>query len=98
MIAKTALLACVLVASYVNGSQINMKEVNFDIRITCPADSEEFRYLQAALPPPRAQFSSYEVWERVFINNLEKIVMLIKSRKFAEAQYGGDIKDFIPSH
>ncbi|HEX4839542.1 MAG TPA: hypothetical protein VFU89_03770 [Rhabdochlamydiaceae bacterium] len=97
MIAKTALLACVFVASYASGSPIPMKEVNFDIRIVCQ-DSEELRYLQAALPPPRTQFSSYEVWERVFIANLENIVKLLQSRKFTDARYGGDVKDHISSH
>jgi len=97
MIAKTALLACVFVASYASGSPIPMKEVNFDLRIVCP-DSNELQYLQAALPPPRTQFSSYEAWARVFIANMENIILLVKSGKVANGQFGGDVKDYIPSH
>ena len=93
MIVKTALLASVFVASYVNASQIVMKELNLDVRIICPI-SQELINLQAVAPPQGGQvIGSYEEWAKTFIANMERIIELVKNRQFTNATFAIDVKE-----
>ncbi|HEX2578908.1 MAG TPA: hypothetical protein VHK67_00700 [Rhabdochlamydiaceae bacterium] len=92
MIAKTALLASVFVASYVNASQIVMNEVNFDVQIICPM-SQELLNLRATPIPLKGQPISYEEWAGSFIANMEKIIELVKSQNVRDGTFAISIKE-----
>jgi hypothetical protein len=91
MIAKTVFLACVCVASFVNANGSEMKEVNFDGRLLCPA-SEELQNLEAVIPPAGTQSNSYEEWAKTFVASMEKMIELVKSGKVVKATFAVEVK------
>lgn len=92
MITKTAFLACVLVASFVNANGTELKEVKFDGTLLCPA-SEELQNLQAVILPAGTQSANYEEWAKNFVVNMEKLIELVKSGKVGNATFGVEVKD-----
>ena len=91
MIAKTAFLACIFIASFVNANATEMKEVTFDGKFLCP-DSQELQNLKAAIPPAGAQCASYEEWAENFVATMESLIELVKSGKVSNATFGADVK------
>lgn len=91
MIAKTAFLACVCVASFLNANGTEMKEVKFDAKLLCPA-SEELQNLEAVIPLAGTQSSSYEEWATTFVASMEKMIELVKSGKIGNATFAVDVK------
>jgi hypothetical protein len=91
MIAKTAFLACVLVASFVNANGTVLKEVKFDGMLLCPA-SEELQNLEAVIPPAGAP-ANYEEWAKNFVASMEKMIELVKSGKVSNATFAVDVKE-----
>jgi hypothetical protein len=90
MIAKTAFLACVCVASFVNANGSEMKEVRFDGKLLCPA-SEELQNLKAVIPPAGTQSASYEEWAKNFVASMEKMIALVKSGNVGNASFAIDV-------
>jgi hypothetical protein len=93
MITKTALLACVFVASYVNANgTVALKEVKFDGKFLCPV-SEELQNLEAVTPPAGTQSANYEEWAKSFVVNMEKVIELVKSGKVGNCTFAVDVKE-----
>ncbi len=92
LITKTALLACVFVASYVNANGTEMKEVKFGGSLLCPA-SEELQNLQDVVPPAGAQSANYEEWSKNFVASMEKMIELVKSGKVGNCSFAVDVKE-----
>jgi hypothetical protein len=91
MIAKTAFLACVCVASFLNANGSELKEVKFSGRFLCPA-CKELQELEAVVPPTGAQSNSYEEWAATFVASMEKMIELVKSGKVGNGKFAVDIK------
>jgi hypothetical protein len=91
MIAKTAFLACVCIASFVNADETEMKVVKFDGKLLCPA-SEELQNLEATIPPPGTKSANYEEWAENFVASMERLIELVKSEKVGDATFGVDVK------
>jgi hypothetical protein len=91
MITKTAFLACVLVASFVNANGTVQKEVKFDGTLLCSA-SEELQNLEAVIPPEGTQSANYEEWSKNFVASMEKMIELVKSGKVSNATFAVDVK------
>jgi hypothetical protein len=91
MIAKTAFLACVCVASFLNANGSEMKEVKFDGKLLCPA-SEELQNLEAVVPPAGAQSANYEEWAKNFIASMERMIELVKSGKISNGTFAVEVK------
>ena len=92
MIAKTAFLACVCVASFVNANGTEMKEVKFDGTLLCPA-SMEFQNLEAVIPPAGTQSNNYEEWAKNFVASMEKMIELVKSGNVGNCAFAVDVKE-----
>jgi hypothetical protein len=91
MIAKTAFLACVCVASFVSANGTEMKEVKFDGKLLCPV-SKELQNLEAVIPSAGEQVSSYEEWANSFVASMEKMIELVKNRKVGKGTFAVDVK------
>ena len=91
MIAKTAFLACVFVASFASANGTEMKEVNFGGKLLCPA-SEELQNLEAVIPSAGDQAASYEEWANHFVVSMEKMIELVKNGKVSNATFAVDVK------
>ena len=91
MIAKTAFLACVCVASFLSANGSEMKEVKFDGKLLCPA-SEELQNLEAVVPPAGAQSANYEEWAKNFIASMERMIELVKSGKISNGTFAVEVK------
>jgi hypothetical protein len=91
MISKTAFLACVCVASFLNANGSEMKEVKFDGKLLCPA-SEELQNLEAVIPSTGTQINSYEEWAATFVASMEKMIELVKSGNIGNATFAVDVK------
>jgi hypothetical protein len=76
MIAKTAFLACVLVASFVNANGTELQEVNIEVKLVCPP-SEEFDSFRKVINNQDHQ--NYEEWVQNFELNMQKLLELVKS-------------------
>jgi TRAP-type uncharacterized transport system substrate-binding protein len=92
MIAKTAFLACVFVASFVNANGTELKEVKIEVKLLCPS-SEELQNLSDAIPAYERANVDAEEWKKSFIAALKRTIELVESDKISDRFWSAHVQD-----
>ena len=92
MIAKTAFLACVCVASFLSANGSEMKEVKIEVRLLCPP-STELQNLRDAIPSHERANVDPEEWKQSFIAAMKRTIELVESDNVANRFWSADVQD-----
>jgi hypothetical protein len=90
MIAKIGFLACVLVASFVNANEMELKEVKIEVKLLCPPSDELDNFRKII---NNQDHQNYENWVQNFELNMQKLLELVKSGHVGNAGLKIDINN-----